>query len=200
MPLHIFLSRERKACLMLHNILETIRHYKVITLFFSIPINIYLYFIGKLVQQITVLPFAIVILDSFLLLYCRIDWELTRHFVWVIEEINGVVIFHLVCSFTMELHLERMMGLEMLLYIILLVQITISNHNFPYLSIFSPCSIVKCFLLDTRMPHWINELSVIPYKNILNNFIETWETDNPKTARAGLKICWKFLKRILLNI
>lgn len=91
-----FLSRERKACLMLHNILETIRHYKVITLFFSIPINIYLYFIGKLVQQIAVLPFAIVILDSFLLLYCRIDWELTRHFVWVIEEINGVVIFHLV--------------------------------------------------------------------------------------------------------
>lgn len=169
-------------------------------LFFSIPIMIYLYFIGKLVQQIAVLPFAIVILDSFLLLYCRIDWELTRHFVWVIEEINGVVIFHLVCSFTMELHLERMMGLEMLLYIILLVQITISNHNFPYLSIFSPCSIVKCLLLDTRMPHWINELSIIPYKNILNNFIETWETDNPKTARAGLKICWKFLKRILLNI
>lgn len=67
--------------------LETIRHYKVITLFFSIPINIYLYFIGKLVQQIAALAFGIVILDSFLLLYCRIDWELTRHFVWVIEEL-----------------------------------------------------------------------------------------------------------------
>lgn len=160
MPLHIFLSRERKACLMLHNILETIRHYKVITLFFGIPINIYLYFIGKLVQQITVLPFAIVILDSFLLLYCRIDWELTRHFVWVIEEINGVVIFHLV-------HLLWNCILKEWWDWRCCYNTVGSNHNFPYLSIFSPCSIVKCLLLDTRMPHWINELSIIPYKNIL---------------------------------
>lgn len=122
----IFFYLEKEKLAWCYITLETIRHYKVITLFFSIPINIYLYFIGKLVQQIAALAFGIVILDSFLLLYCRIDWELTRHFVWVIEEINGVVIFHLVCSFTMELHPERMMGLEMLM-----VQITLSNHNFP---------------------------------------------------------------------
>lgn len=129
MPSHtstFFFYLEKEKLAWCYIILETIRHYKVVMLFFSIPINIYLYFIGKLVQQIAVLAFGIVILDSFLLLYCRIDWELTRHFVWVIEEINGVVIFHLVCSFTMELHPERMIGLEMLM-----VQITLSNHNFP---------------------------------------------------------------------
>lgn len=108
--------------------LETIRHYKVITLFFSIPINIYLYFIGKLVQQIAALAFGIVILDSFLLLYCRIDWELTRHFVWVIEEINFVVIFHLVCSYKWNCILKEWWDWRCCY--LLAVQITLSNHNF----------------------------------------------------------------------
>lgn len=137
----------------------------------------------------------IVILDSFLVLYCCMDWELTRHFVWIIEEINGVVIFHLVCSFTMELHPERMMGLEMLLFTVG------SNHNFPqyFISIFSPCSFVKSLLFDTWMPQWINELSIIPYKNILNNF--TLIHEKQTILRQGWLVnLLEILKTILFDI
>lgn len=171
----------------------------MITLFFSIPINIYLYFIGKLVQQIAVLAFGIVILDSFLLLYCRIDWELTRHFVWVIEEINGVVIFHLVCSYTMELlHPERMMGLEMLLFTGS-TNHTLKSQFFSTFIVFSPCSFVQCLQVDTQIPQWINELSVIPYKNILNNF--TLRHEKQTILRQGRPVnLLEYLKRIFLNI
>lgn len=170
----------------------------MITLFFSIPINIYLYFIGKLVQQIAVLAFGIVILDSFLLLYCRIDWELTRHFVWVIEEINGVVIFHLVCSYTMELHPERMMGLEMLLFTGS-TNHTLKSQFFSTFIVFSPCSFGQCLQVDTQIPQWINELSVIPYKNILNNF--TLRHEKQTILRQGRPVnLLEYLKRIFLNI
>lgn len=123
-----FFYLEKEKLAWCYIILETIRHYKVVMLFFSIPINIYLYFIGKLVQQIAVLAFGIVILDSFLLLYCRIDWEVTRHFFWVIEEINGVVIFHLVCSYKWNCILKEWWDWRCCY--LLAVQITLSNHNF----------------------------------------------------------------------
>lgn len=61
---------------------------------------------------------------------------------------------------------------------------TLKSQFFSTFIVFSPCSFVQCLQVDTQIPQWINELSVIPYKNILNNSLRNWETDNPHIGQA----------------
>lgn len=76
---------------------------------------------------------------------------------------------------------------------------TLKSQFFSTFIVFSPCSFVQCLQVDTQIPQWINELSVIPYKNILNNFTRRHEKQT--ILRQGRPVnLLEYLKRIFLNI